>query len=482
MTDRVANLGALDSAQVEYRLLTYADVSTLSNWSESSDLRLSHYTFTHFDQEDLLDWYHAKQKFLSKKLFGLVIDGQVIGFVTLRQMNFITRSAMLGVAIDPAHLSLGYGSELLLRHLDYVYRRFPIDTMYLQVATFNHRAIRAYKKVGFFIEGEPRWDAYENQAFKWNLLKEDPEHFRVRDGVLESLFYRMKHSSGTVRRKAHAKINLALDVVRRLPNGYHELEMVMQSLSLADDVILRRRKDAEWTLDTDAELNHPDNLALRAARLMAETYALPSGADIAIIKRIPVAAGLAGGSADAAAVIHGIDELFELGLGLEEKSALGLRLGADVPFCLMGGTAVARGIGELLEPIAIREPMTYVLVTPEVSVSTKEVFDSLDLGKMEDDMRPNVTELAYVLQNSPRDLAQKYMKNILESVTISRLPEIEEIKQTLRNSGAEHALMSGSGPTVWGWFRDREAAKRTYETLKQRYKNCFLCEAGKVEE
>lgn len=258
--------------------------------------------------------------------------------------------------------------------------------------------------------------------------------------------------------EAHGKINLGLDVVRRLENGYHEVRMVMQSVTLADTVTMRRSAQEKIVLRTDRDGLPWDrrNLAYRAAERMRETFSLPGGVEIFLEKRIPVAAGMAGGSADCAAVLRGMNELFELGLSLEKLQEVGVKLGADVPYCLMGGCALSEGIGEILTPLGEPPACVLLLAKPQIDVSTKYVYENLKLQELE--RHPDIDGIVQSIRERNLEALADRLENVLETVTGREYPVIGEIEEQMHQAGALKAIMSGSGPTVFGIFRDEETA------------------------
>jgi len=257
---------------------------------------------------------------------------------------------------------------------------------------------------------------------------------------------------------AHAKINLTLDVLARRSDGYHEVEMVMQTLDLADSVRLKKSQQGISLRISDSELPTGEgNLAWKAAKLMFDTFGLADGVEIELEKKIPVAAGLAGGSSDAAAVIRGINKLWGLNRPLEQLCELGAKIGSDVPFCIIEGTAVARGRGEILEPIAAPLPMWIVLVKPSAGVSTAEVYKKFSLAGVS--RRPETLRVINAIRMGNNQEVIGLLCNVLESVTIQLVPEIVEIKEKMIGSGALNALMSGSGPTVFGIAPNKEQAQ-----------------------
>lgn len=256
--------------------------------------------------------------------------------------------------------------------------------------------------------------------------------------------------------KANAKVNLALDILYKRADGYHEVAMVMQSIDLHDTVTISSAEEITVICDC-AELNGENNLAYRAAILLRDTFNITRGAKIELIKRIPIAAGLAGGSADAAAVLHGLNRLWGLNLSLSELAKLGAALGSDIPFCLYGGTMLATGRGEILKPLPALPSCPLVLVKPPVAVSTAWAYQNYRPSAVE--RRPNIDTMLACLRHADFAGVCGAVGNVLESVTISAYPEIGIIKQRLKQLGAPAVLMSGSGPTVFALCHDdRQAA------------------------
>lgn len=269
-----------------------------------------------------------------------------------------------------------------------------------------------------------------------------------------------------------AKINLSLDVVGKRENGYHDLVMIMQSVALYD--IIELEKNNGGINITCNKSNVPlgeENICYRAARKMIDSFNLQGGLDISINKNIPVAAGLAGGSTDAAGVIEGINELYGLKLSLKEMMELGLSLGADVPFCLHKGTALAEGIGEEITRLESVKAWC-VLSKPNIEVSTKEVFGDFRLDEV---IRHPDTEmlLLYIKEKNLDGLAQN-MANVLETVTTKLHPKIIEIKNIMMEYEALGSIMSGSGPTVFGLFEDKQKAEKCYHRLKDFLPETYL--------
>lgn len=270
--------------------------------------------------------------------------------------------------------------------------------------------------------------------------------------------------------KARAKINLALDVLGTRPDGYHELETVMQTLALHDGVEITPAPEIELVVEGAALPAGPENLAFRAAELLRRHAGYNGGARIKLVKRIPLAAGLAGGSADAAAVLRGLNEFWGLGLGQDELSVLGAEAGSDVPFCLRGGTALARGRGEVIHPLPGLPPLGVILVKPPFGVSTAGVyrlFDTID----DNPKRPDCRGMVEAVCRGDVDGVVSRLGNALEAVTISLYPVIGEIKSRLAGAGALGVLMSGSGPTVFGLFPEYRSAALAYHKLdlKEKY-------------
>lgn len=268
--------------------------------------------------------------------------------------------------------------------------------------------------------------------------------------------------------KAHGKINLGLDVVRRLENGYHEVRMIMQSVKLADTVRMRRLPGDEIVVGTDRDGLPCDetNLAYRAAKRMKENFSLAGGVEIFLEKRIPMAAGMAGGSADCAAVLRGMNELFELGLPLRELQRQGVKLGADVPFCLMGGCALSEGIGEVLTALKAPPACAVLLAKPDIDVSTKYVYEHLNLRELEH--HPDIDGILQSIEEENLEGLAGRLENVLETVTGKEYPVIGEIERQMQEAGALRAIMSGSGPTVFGLFKEERAAMQARDTIERK--------------
>lgn len=270
-----------------------------------------------------------------------------------------------------------------------------------------------------------------------------------------------------MRCEARAKINLGLDICGRLDNGYHIVKMIMQTVDIYDVLEFKKRKEPDIILSVDSHDTLGDianNLIFRAAKLMVEHYSIKEGIEISLKKNIPVAAGMAGGSTDAAATMLAMNELFELGQTKEQLMELAVRLGADIPFCIMGGTALAEGIGEKLTALPV-PPKAYLLIAkPPVMVSTKEVYERLDAKEISS--HPDIEGIIKALEEGSLTGITERMGNVLETVTIELHPVIEEIKTFMKEHGAVNALMSGSGPTVFGIFDEKEKACEAAKALE----------------
>ena len=287
------------------------------------------------------------------------------------------------------------------------------------------------------------------------------------------------HASTDVR--ARAKINLTLDVTGRREDGYHTVEMVMQSVALHDTVRVTvthgEKKPRGIVLTCSMPFLPTDerNLAYRAAELFyKQTGVLLETCEIHIEKRIPMAAGLAGGSADAAAVLRALNALHEAGLTDDELCEMGLKLGADVPFCLRGGTMLARGIGEELSALPEMPHCWVVLCKPPFAVPTKEVYQEIDSVPLT--QRPDTEGMKQALENGDYQGVCGRLMNVMETVTATKRRQIGEIRAVLRENGADATLMSGSGPTVYGLFSDRTAADAAATVLARRFSETFLTE------
>ena len=268
--------------------------------------------------------------------------------------------------------------------------------------------------------------------------------------------------------KALAKINLGLDVLRRREDGYHEVKMIMQTISLHDDLEIRRIKTPEIQVKTNLYYlpTNENNLVYKAAKLLMDEFGIKEGVAIQLKKRIPVAAGMAGGSTDGAAVLWGMNQMYGLGLSRQELMERGVKLGADVPYCVQRGTALAEGIGERLSVLPSMPKCTILIAEPGISVSTKFVYENLHANDLRPEQHPDVDRMIEAMKEKNLDLLCERMGNVLETVTIPAYPVIQEIKEHMMACGAAGAMMSGSGPTVFGIFHSPAQAKAAMKDLK----------------
>jgi 4-diphosphocytidyl-2-C-methyl-D-erythritol kinase len=267
---------------------------------------------------------------------------------------------------------------------------------------------------------------------------------------------------------AYAKINLGLDVLRRREDGYHDVCMIMQSLDLHDTITINKSATSKvLSIKTNLSYlpNDQGNLVYKAAALFLETISVSEGLDISLKKMIPVAAGLAGGSSDAAATLLGLNELYDAGLTTNELKKLGVKLGADVPYCIMLGTALSEGIGEVLTPLPPMPDCSILLVKPDISVSTKYVYDNLHLSDAI--IHPDIPAMQLALAEGNLITLARSMDNILQTVTVTNYPIITAIKDKMKEFGALTSLMSGSGPTVFGIYNDTAQAEDAYHYFKR---------------
>ena len=267
--------------------------------------------------------------------------------------------------------------------------------------------------------------------------------------------------------KALAKINLGLDVVRKREDGYHEVKMVMQTIHLFDRLEMKKTQADEITITTNLTFlpTNENNLVYKAAKLLKDEFSIKDGIHVKLHKHIPVAAGMAGGSTDAAAVLYGMNSMFELGLSKGELMQRGVKIGADVPYCVMRGTALAEGIGEKLTALPPMVKCPVLIAKPQISVSTKFVYENLKLN--EGIVHPDIDTLVSDIEAKDLPKIAADMGNILETVTIPNYPVIAQIKDLMKDQGALNAMMSGSGPTVFGLFDTEETAVRAYEKMRK---------------
>lgn len=265
--------------------------------------------------------------------------------------------------------------------------------------------------------------------------------------------------------KAPAKINLTLDVLHKRPDGYHEVEMIMTTVDLADRIGLEVRKDgAIHILSVDRFVpNDHRNLAYQAAKILKDIYRVKKGVSITIEKNIPVAAGLAGGSSDAAATLKGLNIIWELGLSLDELAEIGTKIGSDVAFCVYGGTALATGRGERIQELPSPANCWIILAKPTLGVSTADIYSNLKVNKIK---HPNTAQMIESIKQKDFDLMCASVGNVLEDVTLKLYPEVAGLKDQMKKFGADAVLMSGSGPTVFGIVDHETRVQRIYNGLR----------------
>ena len=270
-----------------------------------------------------------------------------------------------------------------------------------------------------------------------------------------------------MRLQAFAKINLGLDVLGRREDGYHEVRMIMQTIRMYDQLDMRKSVEPGIHLTTNKKYIPVDenNLVWRAAKLMMDTCGIIEGVSIHLHKVIPVAAGMAGGSSDAAATLVGMNRLFHCGLSKEKLMELGVQIGADVPYCVLRGTALAEGIGEKLTVLPPMPDCWILIGKPGISVSTKYVYTTLDLNT--DTVHPDIDGMKKALEDGNLYGITERMGNVLQDVTIPAYPEVERIKEQMKTLGAVNAMMSGSGPTVFGIFDNEEKAQEACQKLRE---------------
>ena len=271
----------------------------------------------------------------------------------------------------------------------------------------------------------------------------------------------------TLTRKAYAKINLGLDVLRRREDGYHEVKMIMQTVDIYDVLTFVKAPADVFRLSVDsAQIPDDDNnLVLKAARLLFATAGIDAGVEVTLQKNIPVAAGMAGGSTDAAATLIGLNALYDLRFTTEQLQEIGVKLGADIPYCIMGGTALSQGIGAILRPLPAPPQAHLVIAKPDLMISTKYVYENLHANSLK--VHPNIDGMIEALSN--RDLIKmcSLMGNVLETVTEKENPIITQIKDLMKEQGATGALLSGSGPTVFGIFTEEEKARNCFQKIQE---------------
>ncbi|MDF2505247.1 4-(cytidine 5'-diphospho)-2-C-methyl-D-erythritol kinase [Clostridium sp.] len=273
--------------------------------------------------------------------------------------------------------------------------------------------------------------------------------------------------------KAYGKINISLDIVGKREDGYHLLKMIMQTIDLYDLIDVNRIENGiELSCDKSYVPNDEKNIAYKAAKLFIDTYNIKDGVSIAINKNIPVAAGLAGGSTDAAAVLKAMRDIFNIDVSDERLMELGLKLGADVPYCILGGTALCEGIGEKITPLKPFKDKILILVKPNFGVSTKEVYKSFDIEKAF--KHPETEKLIEAMESGDLQFISDNMKNLLENVTSRKHTILKNIKDSMNRYGALGSMMSGSGPTIFAFFEDMLKAQLCFEYMKEKYDEVYI--------
>ncbi|OXX83706.1 4-diphosphocytidyl-2C-methyl-D-erythritol kinase [Paraclostridium benzoelyticum] len=279
--------------------------------------------------------------------------------------------------------------------------------------------------------------------------------------------------------KSRAKVNLSIDVLGKREDGYHLVEMIMQTIDLYDKLKITEIEENSILIKSnslDIPLNE-DNIMYKAVNLLKNQFNIEKGIEISIEKNIPVAAGMAGGSSNAAAVLVGLNKLWNLGLSENELKDIGLKLGADVPFCITGGSALAEGIGEELTNIkGLPENLNILVCKPNIFVSTKEVYQSLNMDKVK--RRPQNKELIDALQKEDVKFISENMVNVLEEVTSLNYSEIGQIEDIMIKNKALGSMMSGSGPTVFGLFDNKDCAIKAKEDLQAKYNQVYLVKSS----
>ena len=272
----------------------------------------------------------------------------------------------------------------------------------------------------------------------------------------------------SIRLKARAKINLGLDVLRKREDGYHDVRMVMQTIGIYDRLIITRIPEEDIRIKSNLFFLpvNENNLIYKAAKLLKDSAGFAGGVEIDLNKFIPVSAGLAGGSTDAASTLFGLNRLFDLGLSTKDLMELGVSIGADVPYCVMRGTALAEGIGEKLTALPPLPRCWILIAKPPINVSTKLVYESLDMNGV--DRHPDIDGLIDAIKRQDINGVCSLMGNVLENVTVPLYPVIESIKNDMMDNGAINAMMSGSGPTVFGIFPDEETILKCQAFLKKK--------------
>ena len=268
--------------------------------------------------------------------------------------------------------------------------------------------------------------------------------------------------------KAYGKINLGLDVLRRREDGYHDVRMIMQTVGIFDRVDLVRKEEPGIEVETNLYYlpTNENNLVYKAAKLLMDEFQVQEGIQIRLRKFIPVAAGMAGGSSDAAAVLFGVNKMFRLGLTTEQLMERGVKIGADVPYCILRGTALSEGIGEVLTSLSPVPQCQVLVAKPGINVSTKFVYENLHANDLRPEQHPDIDGMIRAIKAQDLQGIADKLGNVLETVTVKEYPVIQEIKDKMLEFGAIGSLMSGSGPTVFGLFTNPKAAQQAYEELR----------------
>ena len=271
-----------------------------------------------------------------------------------------------------------------------------------------------------------------------------------------------------MRLRALAKINLGLDILRKREDGYHEVRMIMQTIQMYDVLEMKRVRKPGISLSVNYSYipNDERNLVYKAAKLLMDEFQVQEGIQIRLRKFIPVAAGMAGGSSDAAAILFGVNKMFRLGMSTEQLMERGVRIGADVPYCILRGTALSEGIGEVLTKLPAVPQCQVLVAKPGINVSTKFVYENLHANDLRPEQHPDIDGMIQAIKDQDLKKIAGKLGNVLETVTVKEYPVIQEIKDKMLEFGAIGSLMSGSGPTVFGLFTNPKAAQEAYEELR----------------
>lgn len=276
-----------------------------------------------------------------------------------------------------------------------------------------------------------------------------------------------------VKLKSYAKINLSLDVTSKLDNGYHNLRTIMQTVEIYDDIVIKKiKKGIEVTTNRPYIPVNEKNLAYKAAKIMIDKYNIKEGVKIDIFKRIPVAAGMGGGSSNAATVIKGMNEIFDLNASDTQLQEIGATIGADVAFFIKGGTALCEGIGDILTYIPLFNNQILVVIKPPFGISTKQIFEKINVEKIKN--HPKIDDMVDAIKNNNIYQVAPLMKNVLENIALHKYKTLVNIKEDFKDSGAIGTLMSGSGSTVFGIYDDMSLAQNMFLKYVNRYDEVFI--------